>query len=625
MSGSEKLPLPPVASTTDTSSAAAQVANANNDSAAAAIAAVRRSPTRTIRENVHTNVLGRDAGDSITSTTTSSRGIGFGTADNSSGSGNGETTMNAAASGQDINSAGLWGMATGLFGGSNENNSNSNTNNRNKKRRNGKARYDGLQQSLAVENGTATHYDPPPLSMTTAGSASSVATDSMATTTTREDRVRQDCSYFYQGMDDDPSSLSHHSPLHTTRSHRGTGRTAAAANSLLRRMSVRARLSGEVDGALFMSRYERLNQVVPRASRRSRSKANALRHQRGQQYTGNDNSSSNDIHHLQENNHNIIHEDDAHDLFLDEDHGPDDQQQSTSSYREHIPSPTNNVVMGATSLVNPHGVRSSIFFEQDGKMLMRLPRDQVRLVMDYNLEPGILSVEQWRSQEDADKNSEKLAMQNSRTKLSVQREKHREKQRKQKQHRAKQRQRQKEKEQRRRRRRRREQRELEKKKNSKNGNTNEQTTSAEAPLEVVPLEDEKGQPRDMKDPNKDIEAAADINDDDSYSSYSDDDDDDDSYFDDDDFDDDFDDDDDSDNDNYPLEDLLPELKYVITIPDDLYRRMVGEMSAKAFPPYWGFFGCCNLESGRADIKLAIVIMTFVMLLLFVGSLEWRTT
>jgi len=511
-------------------------------------------------------------------------------------------------------------MATGLFGGSNENNSNSNSdnNNRNKKRRNGKARYDGLQQSLAVEDATTaataaqSQYDPPPFSATTVGSASSVATDSMATaTTTREDRVRQDCSYFYQGMDDDPSSLSNHSPLHTTRSHRGTGRTTTAANSMLRRMSVRARLSGEVDGALFMSRYERLNQVAPRVSRRSRSKANALCHQRGQQYTGNDNSSSNDIHHIQDNI-NSIHEDNTHDLFLDEEHGPDDQPSATS-YREHIPSPTNNVVMGATSLVNPHGVRSSMFFEQDGKMLMRLPRDQVRLVMDYNLEPGILSVEQWRSQEDADKNSEKLAMQNSRTKLSMQREKHREKQRKQKQQKAKQRQRQKEKEQRKRRRRRRKEREL--------GKNNEQTTNAEAPLEVVPLEDEKGQPRDIEDPNKDIEAATDDDDDDSYSSNSDDDDDDDdSYFDDDDFD-----DDDDDGDQYPLEDLLPELKYVITIPDDLYRRMVGEMSAKAFPPYWGFFGCCNLESGRADIKLAIVIMTFVMSLLFVGSLEWRTT
>mmetsp|Transcript_14491 Transcript_14491/g.33537 ORF Transcript_14491/g.33537 Transcript_14491/m.33537 type:complete len:186 (+) Transcript_14491:49-606(+) len=73
------------------------------------------------------------------------------------------------------------------------------------------------------------------------------------------------------------------------------------------------------------------------------------------------------------------------------------------------------------------------------------------------------------------------------------------------------------------------------------------------------------------------------------------------------------------------QDSLPELKYVITVPDDLYRRMVGEMSAKAFPPYWGFFKCCNQESEPADIKLALVILTVVMLLLFVGSLEWRTT
>jgi hypothetical protein len=222
-------------------------------------------------------------------------------------------------------------------------------------------------------------------------------------------------------------------------------------------------------------------------------------------------------------------------------------------------------------------------------------------------------------------------MQNSRTRLSMQRENKREKERKQKQrqrHRAQER----EKEQRKRRRRRRKQRERQKNSDDDNNTTNndndndnnnnnnsgsEQITRVKDPLATVPLEEEKGRPRDIEDPNKDIEADDVYDDDDSYSSYSDNDNN--IYFDDDD------DDDDYDYDNYPLEDLLPELNYVITIPDDLYRRMVGEMSAKAFPPYFGFFGCCNLESGRADIKLALVILTFVMLLLFVGSLEWRTT
>jgi len=81
----------------------------------------------------------------------------------------------------------------------------------------------------------------------------------------------------------------------------------------------------------------------------------------------------------------------------------------------------------------------------------------------------------------------------------------------------------------------------------------------------------------------------------------------------------------SDDEDDDEEDLLPELKYVITIPDDLYRRMVGEISAKYFPPYWGFFRCCNQEQEHADIKLAILILSFVFFFLFIGSLEWRTT
>lgn len=42
--------------------------------------------------------------------------------------------------------------------------------------------------------------------------------------------------------------------------------------------------------------------------------------------------------------------------------------------------------------------QSSLFYEANGRLLMRLPRDQVRLLMDPDLEAGILSVEQWRSE-----------------------------------------------------------------------------------------------------------------------------------------------------------------------------------------------------------------------------------
>ena len=550
MPGTEKL---------QTDSSADGAASSNDATAVSA----RRLPNRMIRENVHTNVLGRDAGDST-------REVDFGTTttttENANNNGKGANFNSANAPAANDKKNGWWG--TGIFGGRDEAPLEaSNNDNVNRKRRSNNARYDGLQQSLEEGN-----YDPPPLSGL--DSSSSVATDSLATATeataaTREDRVRQDCSYFYRGMDDDLSS-----PFHRTKSHRKGGRTVTAANSMLRRLSVRARLSGEVDGALFMSRYERLNQVMDPPKRKSKN-----RHRRGQQYNGNDNSNS-----------NHSNEDSNHELFLDE--NVNDQQ--PSSYREHIPSPTNNIVMGATSLANPHGVRSSMFFEQDGKMLMRLPRDQVRLVMDYNLEPGIISVEQWRSQEDAEAASEKLAVQNSKTKLSVQRE--RERGRK---HRRQERERH--------RRRRRQRRKHRKQKISETDAV--QDGDGKLPLETVPLEERKG--RDVEEPNEDriVDDNDDDHDDDSYSSYSNDDD---SYF--------------SDDDNDSLnQDLLPKLKYVITIPDDLYRRMVAEMSAEAFPPYWGFFKCCHQESERADIKLALAILSVVMFLLFIGSLEWRTT
>jgi hypothetical protein len=41
--------------------------------------------------------------------------------------------------------------------------------------------------------------------------------------------------------------------------------------------------------------------------------------------------------------------------------------------------------------------QSSLFFCADGRMLMRLPRDRVRLLVDPDFEVGVLSVEQWRT------------------------------------------------------------------------------------------------------------------------------------------------------------------------------------------------------------------------------------
>jgi hypothetical protein len=46
-------------------------------------------------------------------------------------------------------------------------------------------------------------------------------------------------------------------------------------------------------------------------------------------------------------------------------------------------------------------ITSSIFYlHHDGRILMRLPMDAVRLVMDPDLEAGILSVEQWRQEKE---------------------------------------------------------------------------------------------------------------------------------------------------------------------------------------------------------------------------------
>jgi len=327
-----------------------------------------------------------------------------------------------------------------------------------------------------------------------------------------------------------------------------------------------------------MSKYERLNQVIERKKY----------HQ--QHYD--DHSSS----------HNNDDNDNDNDLFLDE----EDPTSASSCYREHIPNPTNNVVMDATSLTNPHGVRSSLFYEQDGQMLMRLPRDHVRLVMDYDLEPGILSVEQWRNREDAERTAvEAMTAMTTRT---TERE-HRQQQYRRRLHQKK----------RRRRRHRQEEKQQQELKEIFDVDTNRNSNDIDIDKDDDPLKTEGGgqQPievvQDLQQQSRRRQQQHLKNDYlyDGNEYYSDDDD----YCD----------------DYYDIEELgpehptlLPELNYVITVPNDLYRRMVGEMSAAAFPPYWGFFKCCNQESERADIKLALVVLSVVMLLLAVGSLEWPT-
>ena len=83
--------------------------------------------------------------------------------------------------------------------------------------------------------------------------------------------------------------------------------------------------------------------------------------------------------------------DDQYDLRLIENDGENSSiiypESSSARYHRHI--------VHADSVA-----ASSLLFEQDGRRLMRLPRDQVRLWSDPDFEAGILSVEQCRCRED---------------------------------------------------------------------------------------------------------------------------------------------------------------------------------------------------------------------------------
>jgi hypothetical protein len=223
-------------------------------------------------------------------------------------------------------------------------------------------------------------------------------------TPTVEDQLRQDCSFFYQGLEDQP-----------TPDKRRRLRPFSSNKT-------RAIRNGGRDGANFHAKYQQLNQE---------NEEKFGRH---------------------------------HDLLLEEE-GPGDQPvRFSSDYSINV-------------LDTQH---SSLFYQQDGRTLMRLPRDQMRLMMDHDLEPGIISVEQWRHADKAYSGSQ-------------------------------------------------------------------------------------------------VETN-------------------------------------------------PPLKYVLTVPDDLYRRVVSEMSYRLIPPWWGFFKCCHYhdDAERADIRLALLILSVILTLIFVFTMEWRT-
>jgi hypothetical protein len=224
------------------------------------------------------------------------------------------------------------------------------------------------------------------------------------------------------------------------------------------------------DGAVFMNKYERLNQDLVMQ----------------------DSDDDNDPDYVPRDR-NV-----GDDLLLDE-----EVEFGYTKYQQNNPGLVNNVVMDGLQT-------STLFYEQDGWVLMRLPRDQVRLIMDPDLEPGILSVEQWRTREDVERQQRR-------------------------------------------------QRELE-------------AAMAEG---IDPLKTRGGGQALDADGGEDEEFR------------------------------------------------MPELHYVMTVPDDLYQRVIDEINMEAFPPYWGFFKFCNQESERADIKLALAILSVFFLLIFLGSVEWE--
>lgn len=150
-----------------------------------------------------------------------------------------------------------------------------------------------------------------------------------------------------------------------------------------------------------------------------------------------------------------------------------------------VSEPTHLRLSSETSINVLDVQHSCLFYEQDGKLLMKLPRDQMRLMMDHDLEPGIVSVQQWRKPEDQ-----------------------------------------------------------------------YQGLPAMSQMEMT-----------------------------------------------------------------------PPLKYVLTVPDDLYRRVVSEMSYRLMPPCWGFFKCCHYhdDTDHADIRLALFILAVTFTLIFGFTIEWRTT
>jgi hypothetical protein len=260
----------------------------------------------------------------------------------------------------------------------------------------------GRNGSNEEKEAAETHYQSlePPESSSSASQGFFSSLHAAATTAsspTVEDQLRQDCSFFYQGLED-----------------ASTPRKMRTANS--HSLNRPTRLLSSRDGAMFHAKYQRLNQE-------------------------------------------FILEDD---LLLEE------RPVTKRSFEEDA----------SQNLSDVH--KSTLVYEQGGRILVKLPRDQVRLVVDHDMEAGIVSVEQWRHMDEGEIGKESV-----------------------------------------------------------------------------------------------------------------------------------------------FDDSKPDLRYVLSVPDDLYRRVVSEMSDSLVPPYFGAFKCCS-ETEKADIRIALAVLCVVFFLMFISTLEWPT-
>ena len=149
----------------------------------------------------------------------------------------------------------------------------------------------------------------------------SVADDEFVKPPAKEEAVRNDCSFFYQGLEDLPSATTPASPL-------GNQTIGSSVYNPLVPTPPRHR-------AAYRARFQQLNEEWRR--------------------------------------HSDVYDDD-NELWLQDE---DDEAGTIDS----------------SSLSVSNVLHSSLCWAQDGRILMTLPKDKVRLLMDEDLEPGILSVE----------------------------------------------------------------------------------------------------------------------------------------------------------------------------------------------------------------------------------------